>query len=179
MDAKTNIALRQLFGYAIEIGSKYCQNWDIRDKENVIKALLTIEEALMKKEESRANDIQKESLCDTCLLQESEECKCDCTNQYRDKRINEGGQINTDFIKEFVELSKNLAIHDISLQIDKRCKTRLIISVHGNMYRGLGYDPVGEYITAIPLEELEKEENLTEFVYGQIKNTIHNFCERI
>lgn len=47
------------------------------------------------------------------------------------------------------------------------------------MYRGLGEYPEGTYSTVIPLTELEKEENLTEFVYEQIKNTIRNFEERI
>lgn len=179
MDTKTEIALRQLFGYATEIGGRHFQQWDFREKKTIIDALLTIEEALTKDKESRKEDIQMETLCDTCLLQGSEECKCDCTNQYRDKRTYEDGQINTDFVKEFIESSKNPAIYDISLQIDKRCKTRLNISVHGNMYRGLGRDPEDEYTTTILLEDLEKEKNPTEFVYKQIKNTIHNFCERI
>lgn len=181
MDTKTNIALRQLFGYATEIGSKYCQNWDIRDKGIIIKALLTIEEALLKKDEPQTKEIQMETLCDTCLLQGSEECKCDCNNQYCDKRTNEDGQINTDFIKEFIEISKHSYAYDVSLQIDKRDKTHqnLIITVRGGVYRGLGKDPEGKYSTVIPLMELEKEENLTEFVYEQIKNTIRNFEERI
>lgn len=179
MDTKTEIALRQLFGYATEIGGRHFQQWDFREKKTIIDALLTIEEALTKDKESQKEDIQMETLCDTCILQESEECKCDCTNQYRDKRTYEDGQINTDFVKEFIESSKNPAIYDISLQIDKRCKTCLNISVHGNMYRGLGRDPEGEYTTTILLEDLEKEKNPTEFVYKQIENTIRRFCERI
>ena len=47
MDVKTDLALRQLFGYATEIGSQYCRQWNIRDKGTIIKALLTIEELLV------------------------------------------------------------------------------------------------------------------------------------
>jgi hypothetical protein len=86
-----------------------------------------------------------------------------------------------DFIKEFIEISKYSYAYDVSLQIDKRDKTHqhLIITVRGDMYRGLDKDSEGEYSTVIPLMELEKEENLTEFVYEQIKNTIREFEERI
>lgn len=86
-----------------------------------------------------------------------------------------------DFIKEFIEISKYSYAYDVSLQMDKRDKTHqyLIITVRGCMYRGLGKDPEGKYSTVIPLMELEKEENLTEFVYEQIKNTIRKFEGRI